>query len=464
MRSFVVAMCLVGMSAPAAHACGGFFCAQQPVEQAAEHIVFEVEEGTISMHVQIKYQGTAEEFAWILPVPAMPDLFLTHDELFDGVLPRYQPSFFMSQRDEGNCWEPNGGFATNDAMASPKASDEGVTVFGEERLGPYDTATLGAESTDALIGWLTDNGYDIPSDIEPLLEPYVDGGSAFVALKLASDSDVGDLEPLGMTYPGTVPSVPIQLTSIAAAPDMPLVVTIFSDRRYVPESYLHVVPNFAAVDWFAQGSNYSSVVGLAADEAGGHAFATDFAGDPMEGQISFFFFDTEDVEDLQEAEAIPQRHSYATRLISSLDAAEMTVDPTFVANSEMDEVSNSHSAELVYRCGNGKPRRQATRNLVLEDGKEILIPSERWFEEHPETSPSQMLTELAYPNAETIDETGTGAPSRVTDNTAAINAVIDDHNASIRAAIACGGCAMPGTPAAWWPLILMGLAGLRRRD
>jgi len=413
--------------------------------------------------VQIEYEGSAPDFAWVLPVPSQPELFLTSDALFDAVLPRFQPTFFMSQRDDGNCWEGDGlnmGTAEAD-FASPKAADDGVTVLAEERLGPYDTVTLGATDTGELLTWLQDNGYDIPEEVGALLAPYVAGESAFVALKLAPDSDVGDLEPLGLTYPGTEPSVPIQLTAIAAQPNMPLVVTILSDRRYVPSSYLHVTPNFAAVDWFGGGVNYADIVGLAADEAGGHAFATDYAGDTRDGQVTFFNYDG-DFEELEEAESLVNAHAYTSRLISSLDAAEMDVDPVFVANPDMDEVSNVHNAELVYQCGGGRPRQNALRNLVLEDGKEILLPSERWFENHPETSESQMLAELAYPNAEIIDETGTGAPSTVTNNTDAINSVIDTHNADIRQIMACSGCTTPGAPMAWWPTLLVWVAFLRR--
>ena len=54
---------------------------------------------------------------------------------------------------------------------------------------------------------------------------------------------------------------------------------MFGNERAVPESYLHVQINEAAIDWFNFGQNYSEVITMAADEAGGHAFATDFSGE-----------------------------------------------------------------------------------------------------------------------------------------------------------------------------------------
>ena len=47
----------------------------------------------------------------------------------------------------------------------------------------------------------------------------------------------------------------------------------------------HVQINEAAIDWLNRGSNYSDVVSQAADEAGGRAFATDYAGS-VDSQIA----------------------------------------------------------------------------------------------------------------------------------------------------------------------------------
>ena len=57
-----------------ASACGGFFCNQQPVTQTGEQIIFAVDEvnDTVQVDVQISYQGLAEDFAWLLPLPEAP--------------------------------------------------------------------------------------------------------------------------------------------------------------------------------------------------------------------------------------------------------------------------------------------------------------------------------------------------------------------------------------------------------
>lgn len=60
-----------------AFACGGMFCdtstATTIVVQAAERIVFSFDEGMLDTEVQIAFQGEADEFAWVVPVPVEPE-------------------------------------------------------------------------------------------------------------------------------------------------------------------------------------------------------------------------------------------------------------------------------------------------------------------------------------------------------------------------------------------------------
>ena len=60
---------------PAADACGGFFCNRtDPVDQSGEDILFSVDKDsdTTTAHIQIAYEGAAEDFAWIVPVAHAP--------------------------------------------------------------------------------------------------------------------------------------------------------------------------------------------------------------------------------------------------------------------------------------------------------------------------------------------------------------------------------------------------------
>jgi len=279
----------LALSQPAS-ACGGFFCNSiDPVDQAGESVVFSVDEeaGEVTSHIQIQFQGTARDFAWIVPVPSEPDVFLSTQALFDAIHP---PTSNLPQLTLRNMGCGNTGFSDTDTDADTDAdsdadtdvdtgTDIGVTVVAQSTVGPYDTATLTATNADALVDWLQDNGYALPDTLVPLLDSYLAPGMHFLALKLAKEDNFGELAPLGMRYAGTSMAVPIQLTAVAATPDMPMTVYILGQDRAVPLNYLHVQLNPLAHDWNRMGT-FDSTVATVADEAGGHAFVTVYAGEP----------------------------------------------------------------------------------------------------------------------------------------------------------------------------------------
>lgn len=272
-----------------AWACGGFFCNNNaPVDQTAEEIAFVVDEDQqqVTAHIKIMYEGPAEEFSWIVPVKAEPTLSVGTDALFDQLSLNLVP-WYQRQVDFGECpvtmssasSVDNGGYSSSSGT---------VQVVSKGTVGPYDTVVLTASDTQTLVDWLTEHNFDVPAGTDAVLQPYLASGAHFVALRLSKDKDTGDLAPLVMTYEGTRASIPIQLTALAAQPDMRLRVYVFGNYRAVPESFLHVRVNPFAVNYWTNGANYEDVISMAADEAGGHAFATDYSGpaDFMAGVIS----------------------------------------------------------------------------------------------------------------------------------------------------------------------------------
>src|SRR5215213_4828989 len=52
------------------------------VNQQSEQIIFEVEPGWVTAHVLIKYAGDPASFAWIVPVPEVPELGISPASAF----------------------------------------------------------------------------------------------------------------------------------------------------------------------------------------------------------------------------------------------------------------------------------------------------------------------------------------------------------------------------------------------
>ena len=151
-------------------------------------------------------------------------------------------------------------------------------MISREAIGPYDRAILQAESVADLRAWLDEQAFQIPEVLDATFEPYIEAGAVFVVIKLLPGNDSGDIVPLNLSFPGTRPTIPIVPTSVAATPDMGVIVHVLDSARAIPVNYRHVQINEATIDWLSGGTNYADVVAQAVDEAGGRAFTTDYAG------------------------------------------------------------------------------------------------------------------------------------------------------------------------------------------
>jgi hypothetical protein len=253
------------------------------VIQTGEKIFFSYEGGMVTAHVQILYSGDARAFAWVVPTPSQPTVTVGSDQLFTVLDTATQPTFGVTWQ---NFCAPNPSLSCG--CASPAALSDrvtedagsGVKVISEGPVGPFETAVLSSTNPGDLSKWLTDHGFDVGPDAMKLLAPYVEKHDYFVALKLQAERGTGDLQPIVLKFASTEgPCVPIRLTSLAAQPDLGIAVFLLGEGRAVSTNYLNLVINESHLNWAGNTPlSYTAAVTAAADEAGGHGFATDFSG------------------------------------------------------------------------------------------------------------------------------------------------------------------------------------------
>lgn len=258
-------------------ACGGLFCdggpRGMPVDQKGENILFVVDGGKVEAHIQIQYEGDPAKFAWVLPVPTVPEAVEVGSQLlFGNLLAATVPMYAMNY-----CpvLAPNGGGGVFQAPESV-----GVQIISQETVGAYEVTVLSGQSSTEVVTWLNDNGYQQIPTAPALLDDYVARGFVFVAAKLTGGAGVDAIHPLVVRYPdnGDGACVPLELTAVAALPDMGVRAFFLGNGRVVPKNYFHVEPNPLQFDWVNFADNYDEVISRAVDEAGGHAFVTEYAG------------------------------------------------------------------------------------------------------------------------------------------------------------------------------------------
>ncbi|GEM_PF-697890 len=343
MKKFIlgsIALCLGILAINVTSACGGFFCTNTPVDQSAERIIFTMnDDETISAIVGIDYEGSAEDFSWVVPVPSIPELDVAPTSALDVIQnatnPRMNPPPNYCR---GVVWNYGG------------LGGGGGGFLEEGNLGPYDYAIIGSDNPRELIDWLRDNGYIVTEPMEPIIAEYVIEGMYFVAMKLSNDADVGDIQPVVMTYKSDKPVIPLRLTAVAALDNMPVLVWIFGNSPYSPENYVHAEVDFGSFrttsqlrtpwDFNDATSDYLNARNDIQDKHDGRAFITEYAMP----SVNLLEINETVIEEPYLVDLI-NSYPFVTRLRAQLSPDQMTIDPSFVPDTLQNHVPRTIQLE-----------------------------------------------------------------------------------------------------------------------
>jgi MYXO-CTERM domain-containing protein len=172
------------------------------------------------------------------------------------------------------------------------------------------------------------------------------------------------------------------------------------------------------------------------------------------------------IEDLEEdviepmlaTQELLDSRPYVTRLYTTLSAPEMDLDPLFDFNPDLPDVSNLHTARRVIECHRSIYQEEAPTRFELEDGRVVrLHQGDPW--------PFSTGDEEPLPaNAKVLALTTSGPGSVVTDNSAAIDQALSQHNATVASpGCGCGVVSPSAHLGTWASLALFALLRRRRR-
>jgi len=281
-----------------AEACGGTFCdggpMPMPVDQSGENILFVHDGDYVEAHIQIQYQGEAQDFAWVVPIQSVPEFSVGSEPLFQSLLAGSVPTYTVQTQFDDCAVGDNGGDnglssagadGGDETGAAGEDSGEdpgGPQVLVQETVGAYEIAVLQGGTAAEVVQWLDDNGYAQDPEAEPILQSYLDENFLFGAIKLTGGADVDEIHPIVLRMQSNEACIPLRLTRIAALEDMDVRSFFLGAARTVPQNYRHVLINQVKIDWtpgnLAQ--NYKEIISQAVDAetADGRAFVTEYAG------------------------------------------------------------------------------------------------------------------------------------------------------------------------------------------
>ncbi|HEY0987487.1 MAG TPA: DUF2330 domain-containing protein, partial [Kofleriaceae bacterium] len=260
MRRAVIAVAAALLGAPGtARAFCGFYVTgsdQQLVADATQVVLMRSGTRTV-LSMQNNYKGPPEAFAMVIPVPVVlkeqdvktlpPQVFANIERMGAPRLVEYweqdpcrpEPTYALRRRSP----MPT---AAAPAMRAGSSDDLGVTVEAQFTVGEYQIVILSAKESTGLDTWLRREKYNIPRGAEPLLRPYVEGGSKFFVAKVdvkkvKFSAGRADLSPLRFHYDSDQFVLPIRLGIANSGGTQDLIVSILApNQRYEVANYKNV--------------------------------------------------------------------------------------------------------------------------------------------------------------------------------------------------------------------------------
>jgi hypothetical protein len=206
----------------AACGCGAYLPREGNAHVAQERALIRWDGQIEDIVMALSVKGQSQEAAWILPVPTRATVQLADPRLFEALQTLTKPLMRVEK-----VWSVS-------HIPAGAAGGAAVTVLGRQALGPFDVSTLAANDARALDQWLSTNGYQFPAGLAPLLQPYVDQGWEYVAVRFvpsaAGQTLTGHLDPLWVRFESDTIVYPMRPTALARTP-VPVFLYVLAPHR-----------------------------------------------------------------------------------------------------------------------------------------------------------------------------------------------------------------------------------------
>jgi MYXO-CTERM domain-containing protein len=281
-----------------AKACGGCFHEEAPATQSpsvvTDHrMVLAITPTMTTLWDQVQYVGDPGGFAWVLPIRGQVVVGVGSDSFINSLDQGTQPVITAPasscapvsygggrSSSSGGC----GMSSSDDSMAPTSVEnggagtgwqeDSGVFVTNRSVVGPYETVQVHGKSAGGIIAWLRANKYHVDTDLEPMLQKYVDEGFDFVAVRLRPDVGVNAMRPIRVSFKGAYPSLPLRMVRAGVGDHVGIKLFVVADGRWRTANFptQSIDPAMITWDFAAQRSDYTTLRDAGSAKFNGRAF------------------------------------------------------------------------------------------------------------------------------------------------------------------------------------------------
>jgi hypothetical protein len=233
-------------------ACGGVMVQTESTVVTDHRMAFSISKQQTVLWDQIRYQGSPQEFVWVLPVREGARIELSSDRWMASLDALTQPRIVQPLRDTGDTDGSGCGGCTGYSSASEDRASGGanaVQVVSEKAVGPYQTVILRSKNPRALEEWLAQNGYKIPESVKPFVRQYVAEGFDFLAMRLRPAASVRQMEPVRIVSPGADVGLPLRMVAAGIGANVGLTLYVIGEGRYQTANFPNALLDASKLFW-----------------------------------------------------------------------------------------------------------------------------------------------------------------------------------------------------------------------
>lgn len=229
--------------------------------------------GREALAIETRFEGTGSQFAWVVPLPAAPEISPATPGLFPTLRAIGAPNLISDGGELGIALlfvtifiamlAAARGAGAKIAItvlgllllfpfvlfpslgrARGPAPETSVTVLDRRLVGAFQTSVIQGPSAEPLIAWLTSNGFAVDPAARPVIADYAARGWVFAAARLTRDADGGwsTPHPLVFRFPASEPVYPLKLTGVQSGP-VTVELCVFAEGTATVPGF-HIVRSF----------------------------------------------------------------------------------------------------------------------------------------------------------------------------------------------------------------------------
>jgi len=247
-RKILISLLILPITAQSAQAFCGFYVAKADAKlfnNKSEVIM--VRDGIHNViTMSSDFKGSLKDFAMVVPVPVVlkeKDIRVVERNIFD-VLDDYSAPRLVEYYDQNPCAADLYNNNVSDCLSRVKpiqtiALNEenidkkyGVKIEAHYSIEEYEVLILSATESNGLKNWLLDNGYQIPTAAEEVLNPYIKSNMKFFVVKVnvekAIKNNTGYLRPIQLSFDHEKFMLPLRLGMANSEGTQDMIVYAFS--------------------------------------------------------------------------------------------------------------------------------------------------------------------------------------------------------------------------------------------